>query len=395
MQRVLYKKKNECCGCEACSNICPKGIVKIEADSEGFVYPRIIQSELCINCGNCENVCPLKHIEDVRGFRERAVAGYSFEQEEIKASASGGLATAIAKGFLKATNGVVYGVSYTDDVGGAEYRRATAIEELDVFRTSKYIQSRKNDVYRQVKTDLQSDKKVLFFGLPCETYALQLFLGAKNENLYICSLICHGPTSPEVQRQYVKNIKFDESDLLKSFSVRYKKDGWKPYYIRALFQSGREYLEKFDKSVYGIAFLYFKRPSCNKCKIKRSKIHSDLTLGDYHLASKGHFKPYHQYGVSSSFVHTNKGEYLISIAENFLIEEIPVKNAMYSEAYHRSIPARKNRAEFGDVFVQKGLFGACKIRSINNIEKHVALKNKIRRSCAVIKKFFLKILRRK
>ena len=72
-----------------------------------------------------------------------------------------------------------------------------------------------------------------------------------------------------------------------SFSMMYVKD--LPCQI-----NGREYLEKFDKSVYGIAFLYFKRPSCNKCKIKRSKIHSDLTLGDYHLASKGHFKPYHQ-----------------------------------------------------------------------------------------------------
>lgn len=72
----------------------------------------------------------------------------------------------------------------------------------------------------------------------------------------------------------------------------------------------------------GIAFLYLKRPSCNTCKIKRAKNHADITIGDYHLASGGKFKPYNSDGVSSVVVHNQKGDYLLSIAENCLIEEM-------------------------------------------------------------------------
>ena len=383
----LYQKKSECCGCEACVNVCPKGIIKMVADSEGFLYPHIINPEICIKCKKCERVCPVKNSEEVTGFQERAVAGYSNDQNEIKASASGGLATAVAKGFLTSTNGVVYGVAYTDDFEGVEYGRASTEEELNAFRTSKYVQSRKNDVYKQVKKDLLSGKKVLFFGLPCETYALQLFLGKKEENLYICSLMCHGPSSPEVHKQYIKHLDDNCLDPIQFFSVRYKKDGWKPYYIKAVFKSGREHIEKFDGSLYGIAFLYFKRPSCNVCSIKRSRIHSDLTIGDYHLAAGGQFKPYNPDGVSSAFIHTEKGRYLVTIADNFYIEEIPVKNALYSEAYHRSIPARKNRSEFGRVFAESGLETACRIRSISRIEKQLRLYTILRTYGARVKRF--------
>ena len=30
MPDQLYQKKNECCGCEACMNACPKGIIEME-----------------------------------------------------------------------------------------------------------------------------------------------------------------------------------------------------------------------------------------------------------------------------------------------------------------------------------------------------------------------------
>ncbi|MCZ2442804.1 MAG: Coenzyme F420 hydrogenase/dehydrogenase, beta subunit C-terminal domain [Flavobacteriales bacterium] len=360
----------------------------MEADAEGFCYPKVTKPEECINCHRCEKVCPIKNASEVPDFQEKAIAGYSLSQGEIKASASGSLGTAIAKGFIK-QGGVVYGVAYTDDYLGIVYRRADSESELEQFRTSKYAQSRKYDVYQKVKADLTDGKKVLFIGLPCDSYALQLFLGKQYENLYVCALICHGPTSPLVHQQYVQKLKDEQNSEIAEFSVRYKKEGWKPYYIRAKFSNGYEHLEKFAESEYGVAFLYMKRPSCNVCPVKRSKIHSDITIGDYHLAAGGQFKPYNPDGVSSAFIHTEKGEYLASIADNFLKEEIPVKNALYSEAYHKAIPAKANRDEFGRTIAEKGLTAAVSLRSVKRIDKMDEMKNTLRRGGAKVKKLIL------
>ena len=56
---VLYKQKNECCGCGACYAVCPKSAISMVEDEEGFAYPHI-QEEKCIACGRCIKVCPFK-----------------------------------------------------------------------------------------------------------------------------------------------------------------------------------------------------------------------------------------------------------------------------------------------------------------------------------------------
>lgn len=38
---VLYKRKEECCGCTACYAICPKEAIYMVEDEEGFEYPQI------------------------------------------------------------------------------------------------------------------------------------------------------------------------------------------------------------------------------------------------------------------------------------------------------------------------------------------------------------------
>ena len=37
---VLYKRKEECCGCTACYAICPKEAISMVEDEEGFEYPK-------------------------------------------------------------------------------------------------------------------------------------------------------------------------------------------------------------------------------------------------------------------------------------------------------------------------------------------------------------------
>lgn len=55
----LYESKEKCCGCTACSTVCPKGAILMMPDEEGFLYP-VVDAAECIGCGACLRVCPLK-----------------------------------------------------------------------------------------------------------------------------------------------------------------------------------------------------------------------------------------------------------------------------------------------------------------------------------------------
>lgn len=58
---VLYKRKEECCGCTACCAICPKEAISMVADEEGFEYPQIDEGK-CVCCYQCIKVCPIKAV---------------------------------------------------------------------------------------------------------------------------------------------------------------------------------------------------------------------------------------------------------------------------------------------------------------------------------------------
>ena len=67
---VLYKIKEECCGCTACYAICPKSAIAMIADEEGFEYPQI-NGEKCVKCYLCLAVCPIVPSNDKREYSKQ------------------------------------------------------------------------------------------------------------------------------------------------------------------------------------------------------------------------------------------------------------------------------------------------------------------------------------
>ena len=360
----LYQRKQDCCGCELCSIVCSKHIIEMQEDEEGFLYPYIVNESACINCKRCLTVCPEKSAGRKPNQPQTSLGGYVNEEQAVKGSSSGGFSTAIGKAFVK-DGGVVYGVRYSEDCLSIVYDRADNVEALERFRTSKYAQAYKQDVYARVKQDLNDGKKVMFVGLPCEVSALYHFV-KDTENLFTVSLICHGPTSQKVHRQFCKDIlKDSHAGSIQYFSQRHKKTGWKPYFLIAKFDNGAEYSQEFNKSEYDIAFKYMKRPSCSTCHYKLGNAEfglvSDLVLGDYHVVKKNS-PEYNSWGVSQATILTQKGDYLMGLIKG-QCTLAPISQKVIAStniALRAPVPRKKYRNQFAAVFAKKGLHAASK-----------------------------------
>lgn len=153
--------KRKCCGCEACKNICPKNCITMIEDEEGFRYPHI-DKEKCINCKLCEKVCPmLNEATKENDLPETEFyAAYNNNENILKQSSSGGIFWLLVEWTLN-KKGVVYGVIQKDTYD-IKFARAENEKECEAFRKSKYLQANVNDIYKQVKQDLENDKFVLF-----------------------------------------------------------------------------------------------------------------------------------------------------------------------------------------------------------------------------------------
>lgn len=251
----------------------------------------------------------------------KTFCGYYKNEELLKDCASGGAASILAESIIK-TGGVVYGVIYSHDYKSAEYGRFTSLKKLKPFKGSKYIPAKKKvlvgsvykSVYELVAQDLNAGKKVLFTGLGCDVGAVLMYMKSKGIDdsfLYTVDLICHGTTLKQVGEFYIENLEKKFNSTIIDFSVRYKKFGTNPHYLRATFQNGKIFEKEFYQTEYGIAFSKYARKSCYSCKYKGANHLADITIGDFWGQDKTG-EEYNRNGVSVLFVRTSKGVNMIN-----------------------------------------------------------------------------------
>ena len=135
---IKIDKKEDCCGCNACVQRCPKHCIAMVEDQEGFSYPRI-NSNLCVDCGLCEKVCPKLNIRQRLNTLGYFAVKNNNESERL-ASSSGGVFILLAKEIIS-SGGVVFGAVY-DENWEVHHVSATNLLEVYPMMGSKYVQGR-------------------------------------------------------------------------------------------------------------------------------------------------------------------------------------------------------------------------------------------------------------
>ncbi len=309
INKILEHKEN-CFGCNACSNICPTEAIKMIADEEGFLYPQI-NSEKCNECGLCYKTCPCVNNSDkfINNTNKPSCYALTANDEILSKSSSGGAFSLFANWILE-QGGYVCAAAY-DSKGMVEHIIINNSEDLDKLRGSKYVQSDMNTIHRQIKILLKDNKKVLFCGTPCQVAGLNNFIG-KDKNLYTIDLICHGVPTPKAFEIYLKETIGEDFFLDTNF--REKILPWENLHIITKTKSGKEYSKLCYKDDFFQAFLnnIYLRPSCGYCPYAEIKRQGDLTIGDFWGIEKIDTKIYNPKGNSIVLLNNKLGEKLFN-----------------------------------------------------------------------------------
>ena len=280
---IQIKNKRDCCGCNACGDVCNHQAITFKTDGEGFWYPEV-DSQKCTDCHLCEKVCPMLHIEELKqnDFKEPKVYGCYHNDIVIRFdSTSGGIFSALAQEMYK-QNGYVSGAVYTDTFDVKNFI-SNDKKDLKRLRSSKYLQSNAEGLYREIKSLLQRGEKVLACGSPCQMAALRQFLGKDYDNLLIVDFLCRATNSPKVFHKYLDSLEVRYGSKIIAVKDKNKDHGWHSLARKITFEDGQVYYGESHIDDYrrGYHMNVYERPSCYNCQFKGFPRISDITLADF------------------------------------------------------------------------------------------------------------------
>ena len=308
----------DCTGCGACSHICPKNCINMVADNNGFLYPQI-NNDKCVNCSLCEKTCPVLNKKENECIISVTAYAAKINEESIrKQSSSGGVFSVIAEKVLK-NNGIVYGAAF-DENFVVKHIGISSIDDLDLLRRSKYVQSDLNNSFKDVESYLKNGKNVLFSGTPCQVEGLLSYLKKPYENLITMDFVCHGVPAPDVWEYYKTLLEKQYNASITDVNFRDKSLGWKNSSLRVEFENGNVYCNTFRNDPYMKAFLanFDLRESCYSCKFKNTIHKSDITVADFWGIDKIKPEIDDDKGLSLLLANTEKGSSLITGIQNQL-----------------------------------------------------------------------------
>jgi coenzyme F420-reducing hydrogenase beta subunit len=363
---IQIADKRLCTGCGACASICTHDAIALALDEEGFWYPEV-DTALCVDCGRCEKVCHMLTFQTADPSFTRKVFATCLKDRDVLAEvSSGGAAWALTQETIR-QGGVVYGAVQTG-LFNTKHVRAEELGQAEAFRRSKYQESNMGTIFRRVKADLDTGRRVLFTGTGCQIGGLYGFLGERSDGLITCDMVCHGIPSLHIFKEYIRALESAERSKAVRIVYRDKSCGWKFNQIAIYFEDGRVVKEWSTSHAYHSSYLagLISRPCCEGCRYQSLNRISDITLADFWKYQGKLNAENEEYGISLVVGSTEAGRVLISSTLSLMeAEEVPVDQAVNS-CRHLTKPARFHPWRKG-FFVASNIIGFMTSYHIYNI----------------------------
>ena len=315
---VTLAQHDLCSGCSACFAACPKHAIAMVPDQHGALYPKI-NPEKCVACHICEKACYIQNQYSlIQDENPLCYAAYSLDESLRMASSSGGIFSELANLILE-QNGLIFGCVFDGPECNVIHISVDKKEDLAKMRGSKYVQSDLQNTFIEGKRALDTGRKVLFSGTPCQIAGLNRFLAKDYPNLITVEVICHGAPVPGVWKKYLHDFRKQyKMDKINSIFFRNKDNGWKRFRMYTCGSAhGSDTAIKISRFMWDDSFMraflldYSLRLSCYNCKAKSGASCADITLGDFWGIEHGYINfPNDDKGISAVILHSEKGKHL-------------------------------------------------------------------------------------
>lgn len=331
MNMEVICDKIHCTGCGLCAALCPKHCITMQAGNLGHLYPEIDQS-VCVDCRLCKKNCPQLGDMEFR-YPQKAYAAWAKDDDDYKSSTSGGAASVFTHYILK-NGGVVYGCVCRPGIR-IEHVRVERMEDADKLKGSKYVQSNIVGVLPEIRNDVNSGRRVLFIGTPCQVAAVKRMFKEQPNNLLLVDIVCHGVPSNKWLADYITDYLRIIGDGVTSVMFRFPDSFSLCVYSqgRMAYKSNNLWINRY-RDLYCDTFIdgFTYRDSCYCCRYARLERISDITIGDFWGLGKekdDSYMPAHPYGISCVLQVTGNGKDLIQAVKDELnIYERPITEAI-------------------------------------------------------------------
>ena len=309
---IQIKNKADCCGCNACGDVCARQAISFKTDNEGFWYPEV-DMEGCVDCGLCEKVCPIINISELKKNDLEQSICYAAENKNLEVvfdSTSGGLFSALAD-IIYRNGGYVGGAVFNEDFKAVRHYISNDKNDLPRLRSSKYLQSNLEGFYQRVRSLIIAGEFVLVCGSPCQMAALRAFIQKDYDNLIIADYVCRGINSPKVWGKYLDSFEERYGHKVVYAKAKSKEYGWRNLTQKVILDNGKAYYETKDQSNFTKGYLktgVYCRPACYECKFKGYPRISDITLADFWGIEKINTSMEKDLGTSLVMINSKKGE---------------------------------------------------------------------------------------
>ena len=338
----------DCCGCRTCKTECKFNAISVVTDKYGFEQ-MAVDPKRCTECGLCEKVCPALHSEK-SSERYSCGAAYAIDSDTKFQGSSGGLFGVFAKRIIL-DGGCVYGAAFDKDLK-LKTTSAETLDELAPLYKSKYLLCNTNDKFIEIKSKLDSGKKVLYCSSPCQIAALKLYLKKSYKNLLTVEFICHGVGS---QTLFDRSIAYSEKKLsakIKQVVFRHKiKNASSHYYLYKCERATKA----FDKQDLYLSFPYYNayckqlvcRDACYDCKYATEERCADITIGDFHTIEKYDPSIDRFAGVSMFVCNSLTGEeFFNSVKEDLFVKPFEWSILKENNRFHSDGRRPQSQQEF-------------------------------------------------